>query len=450
MKRCTRMIVTASVLAVALIAVGAFGVSQFSESDTDEIETAADAEVLAPNVVAGAAGPPAATLDGLIEQLRVRVEAVPGDHVAWATLGIAYVQQARVVADPSLYPRAERALEESFAVEPDDNFLAYAGRSVLAAGRHRFADAKTEAERGLEINSFNPILWGASSDAQVQLGEYDEAAASVARMIELSPDTSSFSRASYITELNGDVEEATTLMQQALDDAGSPTDRAFALTILGDLAFNAGEPGDALSLYNQARDSAPDDAAALYGKARAEAALGQTETALDHYAELVEASPEPSYLVAYGELLESLGRTEEAEQQYAVVNAVLALFEENGVENDAAPVLFLADHDEPERALREAERAIAVRPFLAMHDAHAWALYANGRYDDALEASEQALQLGTPNAQFHFHAGMIKLALGDEDGARTDLERALEINPFFDPLDVPIAESALAELGAAT
>ncbi|MFN3255354.1 MAG: tetratricopeptide repeat protein [Ilumatobacter sp.] len=447
MKRRTRMIVTASVLAVALIAVGAFAASKSSESDSDEIETAADAEVLAPNVVAG---PPAATLDGLVEQLRVRVEAVPGDHVAWATLGIAYVQQARVVADPSLYPRAERALDESFAVEPNDNFLAYAGRSVLASARHRFADAKTEAERGLEINSFNPILWGALSDAQIQLGEYDEAAASVNRMIELSPDTSSFSRASYIAELNDDVNYATTLMQQALEGAASPTDRAFALTILGHLAFNAGEPGDALTLYNQARDSAPDDAAALYGKARAEAALGQNQTALDHYAELVEASPEPSYLVAYGELLESLGRTEEAEQQYAVVDAVLALFEENGVENDAAPVLFLADHDEPERALREAERAIAVRPFLAMHDAHAWALYSNGRYDDALEASEQALQLGTPNAQFHFHAGMIKLALGDEDGARTDLERALEINPFFDPLDVPIAKSALAQLGAAT
>ncbi len=121
----------------------------------------------------------------------------------------------------------------------------------------------------------------------------------------------------------------------------------------------------------------------------------------------------------------------------------------NGVESDAAPVLFLADHGEPERALSEAERAVAVRPFIAMHDAHAWALYANGRYDEALVAIGKAMELETPSALFHFHAGMIQLALGNEDQARSELTRAFEINPYFDPLDAAVAEATLAELDAA-
>ncbi len=204
-----------------------------------------------------------------------------------------------------------------------------------------------------------------------------------------------------------------------------------------------------MSLYNQARTEAPQDRASLAGKARAEAALGQTRTALDDYAELVEIAPEPSFLIAYGELLESEGLIDEAEAQYAVAQVVQQLFEANGVESDAVPVLFFAEHGEPERALREAEKAVLVRPFLAMHDAHAWALYANGRYDEALVAIEKALELGTPDARFNFHAGMIHLALGDRDAARLELERALEINPFFDVLDVPVAEAALAELGVA-
>ncbi|MGB3733812.1 MAG: tetratricopeptide repeat protein [Ilumatobacter sp.] len=447
MNRRTRMIVSVAGLVSVVFAAGAFGISRVSTSD--EISTASDAGVIAPSGVASAGGAPAATLDGLITQLQTRLEAVPGDHVAWSTLGIAYVQQARVTADPSLYPRAEGALDESLAVAPDDNFLAYAGLSSLASARHDFIAAKDFAEQGLAINDFNPLLYGALSDAEVQLGNYDAAREAITSMLRLSPDTSSYSRSSYLAELNGNIAFARTQMTEALAGAGTPTDRAFALTILGDLAFNAGRPGDALDRYNQAQAEAPQDTASLSGKARAEAALGQTQTALDHYAELVAVAPEPSFIIAYGELLESEGLTAEAEQQYAVVEVIQRLFEANGVESDAAPVLFFAEHGEPERALREAEKAVLVRPFLAMHDAHAWALYANGRYDEALVAIEKAMELGTPDARFYFHAGMIHLALGDRDAARVELERALEINPFFDVLDVPVAEAALAELGVA-
>lgn len=449
MNRRSRQIVIALGLAIVLIAVGSLGAARLGGGDPDEIELNADAEVIAPEIVSASAGPPAATLDGLVEQLQTRLEAVPQDHLSWSTLGIAYVQQARVTADPSYYPRAEGALNESLDVEPDDNFLAYAGLSSLASGRHEFAKAKEFAEQGLEINDFSSILWGALSDAELQLGNYDAATEAVERMLELSPDTSSLARASYLAELRGDIPLATSLMEQALEGAGTPTDQAFAITILGDLKFNAGEPGPALTLYNQARELAPQDATALYGKARAEAALGQNETALEHYETLVEQSPEPSYLIAYGELLESLGRTEQAQDQYDVVEVVQQLFEANGVESDAAPVLFLADHGAPEQALDEAETAIEKRPFLAMYDAYAWALHVNGRDEDALVAIENALQLGTPNALLYYHSGQIKLGLGDVAGGRADLARALEINPFFDPLDAPVAMSTLADLGEA-
>lgn len=444
MNRLRPMLAVAAATAV-LLAAGAFGISRGSTSD--EIDTASDAVVIAPAAVAASAGPPAATLDGLIEQLQTRLDAVPADHVAWSTLGIAYVQQARVTADPSLYARAQGALDESLAVEPDDNFLAYAGLSSLASARHDFVAGKAFAEQGLAINEFSPILYGALSDAEVQLGNYEAADAAVQEMLLLSPDASAYSRASYLSELRGDLAGAERHMRDALDGADTPTDRAFALTILGDLAFDSGRPGDALTLYNQAQEQAPQDAASLAGKARAEAALGQTRTALDHYAELVAVAPEPSFLIAYGELLESVGMTDEAAAQYAVVETVQTLFEANGVESDADPVLFLADHGEPERALREAERAVAVRPFIAMHDAHAWALFANGRHDEALVAIEKAMELDTPNARFHFHAGMIHLALGDDEAARAELSRALEINPWFDPLDAPIAEATLADIG---
>jgi tetratricopeptide (TPR) repeat protein len=267
-------------------------------------------------------------------------------------------------------------------------------------------------------------------------------------MLELSPDTASLTRASYAAELRGDIGRATELMQRALDDAPNASDRAFASFYLGELKFNAGDPNGALGDYNRAVEAAPNEPALLAGKAKAEAATGQVLTALGHYAEVVERAPDPSYVTAYGRLLESLGRDAEAQQQYRVVEATLALFAAEGVAPDAAPVLFEADHGDVDEALAQSEVGVEQRPFIAMYDARAWALHRAGRDVEALDAIERALELGTPYASYHYHAGMIHRALGNDDRALEELRRAMEINPTFDPIDAPIAAETIAALEA--
>lgn len=428
-------------LGAVLFVAGAFGFVRSRSSD--DITTSATGPVILPEEIAAATNPSSASLEALITSLQTRLEATPKDYVSWATLGLAYVQQAKVTINPEFYPRADGALAESIAINDDDNFLAYAGLSALASARHDFAAAKEFAERGLTMNSYSAILYGALSDAEIQLGNYTAGFEAVQRMVDLSPDTSSLSRASYSWELRGEIDKAKALMQRAFDDAPTPADRAFASFYLGELAFNEGDVNAALDYYNTAQAESPQDPAALYGKAKAEAALGQTETALFHFEELVSRAPEPSYIVEYGELLESLGRTAEAQQQYDVFAATQILFEANGVEPDATPTLFYADHGDPERALRDAQRAIETRPFLVMYDAYAWALHMNGRDGEALEAISVAMELGLRNALFHYHAGMIMHSLGDDDGARVQLTSALEINPYFSSLLAPIARATL-------
>ena len=449
MRERTRLVAAGIGLCALLVTAGAFGFTRPSS----------DRETVADEVPAGASGlPDAATsftridgssLDATIESLQVRLEAIPGDHVSWATLGLAYVQKARITVNPEFYPRAEGALDRSFEIESDDNFLGYAGRSALASARHDFTAAREFAATGLEINSYSALLHGALSDAQIQLGQYDDAIDSVQRMLDLSPDTGSFARSSYTWELRGDPERAAELMQQALDAAFTDADRTFALHHLAMLAFDGGDPNRALELEVQALERSPDDPAARFGRAVAEAALGQTETALDHLAELVLAAPEPGYLVYYGSLLESVGRTAEAEAQYAVVDATRALFAANGQLPDADAVLFQIRIGNIDQAVIDAEAALETRPFIAMHDAYAWALTAAGRHAEALTEIEAALALGTESALYRYHAGMIRLALGDEDGARRELTTALSINPFFDPLAAPLAAEQLRLLGGA-
>ena len=386
-------------------------------------------------------------LSSRIVSLQDRLRRVPQDADAWAALGLAYVEQARVTVDPTYYGKAEGALKRSLTIDSRDNFTADAGMAALASARHDFTAARDWARRGLAVNPANATLQGALGDAETQLGRYSEAFAAIQRMVDLVPDTASLARASYAWELRGDLEQARDLMQRALDDAPTGSDRAFARYYLGDLAFNAGDPAAALDQYQRGLAADESSAPLLAGKAKAEAALGQTDAAVADYAAVVGRVPQPSYLVEYGELLESLGRHDEAAQQYRLFASEGKLLESNGVALDVDPVLFHADHGDPHVALRYAEAGIRTRPFVEMDDAYAWALHANGRDAEALTWSQKALALGTRTALFHYHAGVIRQALGNVGGARAELGQALSINPHFSPLWAPAARQALEQLG---
>ena len=399
---------------------------------------------------AGLAAAPVAggSLASRIVGLQDRLRRIPKDTDAWAALGLAYVEQARVTVDPTYYGKADGALKRSLAIDPHDNFGAYAGLAALASARHDFTAARDWARRGLAINPANATLQGALGDAETQLGKYGEAFAAIQRMVDLVPDTASLARASYAWELRGDLDRARDLMQRALDDAPTSADRGFARYYLGELAFNAGDAAGALDQYRQGLVADPSSVPLVAGRAKAEAALGETDAAVADYAAVVGRVPQPSYLVEFGDLLQSLGRTEEAGQQYALFASEGKLLQSNGVALDVDPVLFNADHGDPHAALTFAQAGIRTRPFIEMDDAYAWALHVNGRDAEALTWSQKALALGTRNALFHYHAGMIRLGLGDRDGARAELSQALSINPNFNPLWAPAAQRALEQLGS--
>jgi tetratricopeptide (TPR) repeat protein len=78
----------------------------------------------------------------------------------------------------------------------------------------------------------------------------------------------------------------------------------------------------------------------------------------------------------------------------------------------------------------------------------AWTLYKTGNYAEAQKYSQEALKLGTNDALMLFHAGMIESALGNTETARSHLERAIEINPHFSVLHLPVAQATLSQLNS--
>ncbi|MEU3495290.1 tetratricopeptide repeat protein [Kitasatospora cineracea] len=381
-----------------------------------------------------------------IRGLQDHLKEAPGDAQALAALGLAYVQQAKATADPSYYPKAEAVLARSLSAEPAENFTAMAGMAALDSARHDFAAALDWSQKAIAVNPDNSTLYGTLADACTQLGRYPESFDAVQRMVDLKPGTPSLARASYAWELRGDTATATATMKRALDDANTAADRAFALYHLSQLALDSGDAKAALAHAETGLRTAPGTASLLEAKAKAESALGDSASAVADLQRAVAQVPQPEYVLELAELLQSLGRADEAEQQYRVFRGEQKLFTDNGVALDADAALFEADHGDPAAALAAAEQGLRTRPFLETHDAYAWALHANGRDADALRQSDEALALGTRNALFHYHRAVVLRALGRDDEARAEFGTALGINPAFHPLHAPAARAALAEL----
>jgi tetratricopeptide (TPR) repeat protein len=388
----------------------------------------------------------AAPVDPVVA-LQRSAQARPADPAGWAALGLAYVQQARLTADPTAYGRAEQAFSRSLQVEPKRNDQALTGRATLAAARHDFAEALRLADASLAINGYSPTTYGVKVDALTELGRYDQALTAVQTMLDLRTGVDSLARASYANELRGQVGQARALLEQAAKAAKAPADAAFAEHYLGELAWSTGDLTAARAGYDAALAADPDYLPSLAGRAKVLAATGQTRAALADYQESVQRQPQPAVLVELGTLLEATGQERAAQAQYDVVRATQKLFAAQGADVDLELALFEADHGDPATALRYAEKAYRKRPdAVLVEDAYAWALHRAGRSAEALPLARRALRLGTRLPVLQYHLGAIAAAAGDRATARTALTAALTLNPRFDPLAAPQARRLLGGL----
>ena len=55
-----------------------------------------------------------------------------------------------------------------------------------------------------------------------------------------------------------------------------------------------------------------------------------------------------------------------------------------------------------------------------------------GRYQDVIDLANANLQTADNLEESYYYRALARRALGDRDGAREDLERALRLNPLFD------------------
>jgi tetratricopeptide (TPR) repeat protein len=388
-------------------------------------------------------------LDGYVARTTAHLTRVPGDWQAWAQLGMAHIQLARITFDPAHDPLAEAALRRSLAVRPAGNAAALTGFGALSAARHDFRAALRYALKAVAADPYSADAYGVLTDAHVELGHYPQATDAVQRMLDLRPDTGSYARASYLFELRGNTDRARELMQQSLGVAGPGDDTVFALQHLGELAFNAGDLDTAAGRYAEGLARRPGHPALLADRARVSAARGDLPAAIADLRTATATLPTIDHLAALSEALTLAGDTAGAARTDGLVRIATTLPGTTSSATDIDLVLFHADRGEAALAVTKGHALLATRPSVAVQTAYAWALHAAGRDREALKHADRGLRLGTRDARAHYFRGTIRLSLGDRAGARTDLAAALKINPHFSMRYGSRARAELATLDGA-
>lgn len=374
--------------------------------------------------------------NGIIAFWEDRIAGDPRDFVAYNKLGDAYLRRARLTGDVSDYQRAEAALDASLAAFSADNFEAEILLALVYVNQHRFVEATALAQGALTRKPNDPFALAVLGDAQLALGNYDQAGDAYRDILNREPGLATFSRYAILLDSLGDIDGAVAMWRNAIanDGSGRLEDAAWANAQLGHLLVEQGRFAEAEGAFQDSLAVVPDYVHALAGLAEVHVARADYDRAVDLYLQVTDPArnPDPSYVIDLGDLYAATGQDDQAARQYAFVETIDARYRASGIDTDLEMALFLADHDlRLDEALSRARAAYSARPSVLAADTLAWALYKHGQFQEALRYSDEALRFSTQEPLFLFHAGAIHSALSDAAGALPLLQRAIELNPNF-------------------
>jgi tetratricopeptide (TPR) repeat protein len=373
------------------------------------------------------------------------------DFVSATNLADLYYSRARLTGNVDDYSRASEAVGLSLKAYPEAVGAQQLSAQLLFA-THDFQGALVAARAIFAAHPDQLAALATVADAQLELGQYANAARTLATLAVQSPGAAITGRQAHLAALIGKNALAATLAQRAIGQVttagGTPTDRSWYEYLAGYLAFQAGDLSSAEGQFRAAIDDWPGSYLATAGLARTRAAQGASDEAITLYQKAIAIVPQPEFLAALGDLYALRGDATLASAQYDLVQAIAHLASVQAQVYNRQLVLFDANHGQDlPNALALARRELATRHDVYGWDAYAWALYANGRYADAEVAMRSARAQHTVDPLLDYHAGMIAAALGHNSDARQLLSVALATNPGFDPLQASRARHELAMLG---
>ncbi len=334
----------------------------------------------------------------LVANAQALVETRPDDARAYIALAQALTRRAREGTPAVFYGQADTALAAARARAPADPEAEKVAIEI-DLGRHRYEEA---LQRALALNRKVPddvLVYGFLVDANGALGRYQAAEAAAQWMLNLRPgNIPGLLRAAYLRQIYGDLEGAADLLDQAYRNTPEIdlAERASMLARMSALHRAAGRLEVAEEAAGRALTLIADYPEALDELAAVRRAQGHAGEALRLRERGYQRVADPRHLYALAVALRAAGRAQDARKAFREFDQQAA--SASGADSDAARelVYYYADVlHRPRLALEVAQREIARRQDIHTRAAHAWALHANGRREQARRAMGELLSLGT-------------------------------------------------------
>ncbi len=350
---------------------------------------------------------------------------------SYSGLAYLYLQKVRETADISYYQKILDLMDRAEKIDSENPEFTTI-RAAVFAGRHDFKNALIFAQKSVERAPETARYYGILADAQIELGQYDQAVATLQKMVNLRPDFASYSRISHLRELHGDISGAEQAMLSALQAGGAfQENEAWARVELGKLYFTHDKVA-AQREFEHAIYVLPDYARALQWLGRMAFFKNDFGHAEEYLKKAFDILPIAEHATDLGDFYTVSGDKARAMQYYTLVQASYADFERKGTKVDSEFAIFLLDRDlDNILGLKKAEQAWQDRPSLYSADVLAWAYYKNGRYAEAARYSDIALKLKTRDPVLYYHAGLIAEALKKPQQAKQYFRLATQYNPDF-------------------
>ncbi|HVK96348.1 MAG TPA: tetratricopeptide repeat protein, partial [Flavisolibacter sp.] len=266
-----------------------------------------------------------------VAELKAKIANKPSDLKSRLQIATIYITEARITGEhPYYYPAIHKILDGVLKLDPQ-NFEATVLKSSVNLSQHKFQEAKILAEKARNINPNNAYVYGILVDANVELGNYQEAIAASDKMQSIKPSLESYARASYLREIHGDYKGAIEAMKLAVT-AGLPGSepQCWSRNTLADLYMKTGDLKTAEELYKTNLELRPSYAFSIAGLAGIQQEKKNYDEALRLLNSAVAILPEYSFHEQMGDIYALQGKREKAIEKYKEVKVMLAEDEASG------------------------------------------------------------------------------------------------------------------------
>lgn len=355
-----------------------------------------------------------------------------------------YIYEARVTGEHPYYYNAalvtlNETLKDTTKMTADQHFTALFYKSTVQLSQHKFNEALVTGKKALALNNTNSGIYGVLVDANVEIGNYDEAVKNCDKMISIRPDLRSYSRISYLREIYGDMKGSIKSMEQAIE-AGAPYSeyKCWTIVTMGKMLENHNQLDSAMAYYQFSAKERPNYPFGIAGMASVEGKLGNYKKADSLYTVALNAVPEISFIMDQAKLYKKQGKTAEMKRLIPRIESMFQEDIESGHNVNMEFAFFLLDFKKDyKRALDLGLKEYKLRPNnIDVNRLLAFAYYANGDKENAAKHIKIAMKTNKQEGDLYCISGLI-------NNDKKQIKKAFSIDPYQDHLFVERAKKMI-------